>query len=279
MQTIPQADTDHMTQRAPARRLWQRLALVLAAALLLAAAVLPQTPLSAGAARHARAVATASAGTYVTLRTLNAFLSTAQEIEVGGGFVVSGTVQPLKVLEPIDDTVERIASVVFALMLVSGVLSVAMGPVGAVGMAMMAGALVLWAIAPQRALGRRLAVYGAFLGLALPLSFLLSGLLAEHMTADVWAENSAVIARITQGVEPPAAGDEAGWWNRMQASLGGIERYQTLAANIFDQADDMIASYIAILGVFIFRLFVLPLLLAGGFFVIARWGGSVNRSY
>lgn len=127
------------------RRSWTRVVLIVAAGLLLVAALLPQTPLSKSAARYAGGVATASAGTYVTLRTLNAFLSTAQEIEVGGAFVVSGTAQPLKVLEPIDDTVERIASVVFALMVVSGVLSVAMGPVSAVGLAMMAGALVLWA--------------------------------------------------------------------------------------------------------------------------------------
>ncbi len=253
------------------RRGWMRVLLIVAAGLLLVAALLPQTPLSKSAAGYAGGVATASAGTYVTLRTLNAFLSTAQEIEVGGAFVVSGTAQPLKVLEPIDDTVERIAAVVFALMVVSGVLSVAMGPVGAVGLAMMAGALALWAIAPRRVLGRRLAAYGAFLGLALPLSFLLSGLLAEHMTADVWAENSAVIARITEGVQPPEAADDAGWWDRMQAGLGGIERYQTLAANIFEQADEMIASYVAILAVFIFRIFLLPLLLAGGFFVVARW--------
>lgn len=72
--------------------------------------------------------ATTSAATYVTLRTLNAVLSTVQEAAFTGSVVVAeATVQPLKALEPIDDTVERISDVVFAIMLAAGVLSVAMG--------------------------------------------------------------------------------------------------------------------------------------------------------
>lgn len=258
--------------RMAERRKWTGAALIAGAVLsLLMALFHTQNPVSAKAARYAETVSTASAATYVTLRTLNAFLSTAQEVELSGGFVVSGSAQPLKVLEPVDDTIERIADVVFALMVFSGVLAVAMGPVGAVGFAMMAGAFLLWWLAPGRVLGRRLAAYGAFLGLALPLSFLLSSGIAERMTAEVWDRNSEIITRITSDLDPADAAADAGWWSSMRSGLDEIDRYRTLAGNIFDQADALIGSYIAILAVFIFRIFLLPALLAGGFFVAARW--------
>ena len=55
-------------------------ALIVVAAI---AMVFRDNPLNAAAQRYAQSVATTSAATYVTLRTLNAFLSTAQEVEVG----------------------------------------------------------------------------------------------------------------------------------------------------------------------------------------------------
>ena len=88
-------------------------------------------PLTQRAQAFAEQTATASAATYLSLRVVNAFLSTAQEIELGGTLVVSGTTQPLKWLEPVDDTIERIAGVVFGVMVATGVLAVALGPVGA----------------------------------------------------------------------------------------------------------------------------------------------------
>jgi hypothetical protein len=258
--------------RTAERRGWIGIALIFGAVLsALLALFYAQNPVSNAAARYAGTVSAASAGTYVTLRTINAFLSTAQEVELSGGFVVSGSAQPLKVLEPVDDTIERIADVVFALMVLSGVLAVAMGPIGAVGFAMMAGAFVLWWISPGRVLGRRLAAYGAFLGLALPLSFLLSSGIAERMTAEVWDRNSQVIASITSDLDATGAEGETGWWSSMRSGLEEIDRYRTLAGNIFDRADALIGSYIAILAVFVFRIFLLPAMLAGGFLVAARW--------
>lgn len=239
-----------------------------------------QNPLSNAAARYATTVSTASAATYVTLRSLNAVLSTAQEVEMGVGLGVSGSAQPFKMLEPVDDTIERIADSVFALMIFSGVLAVAMGPVGGVGFAMIAVALAFWWLLPGRALGRRLAVYGTFLGLALPLSFLLSGGIAQQMTQDVWDRNAAVVEQITASIDAPeAAGTtaDAGWLDRMRSGLTEMDGYRALASTIYDQADALIASYVAILAVFVFRIFLLPVLLAGGFFVIARWLAEPDR--
>lgn len=93
------------------QRLPRKLLIALAVIALLVITVFPRAnPLTSAAVAQARAVATASAGTYVGLRTLNALLSSAQEVEVGGSLIVQGTVKPLKALEPVDDTVERIAA-------------------------------------------------------------------------------------------------------------------------------------------------------------------------
>ncbi|MBS0125275.1 hypothetical protein [Thetidibacter halocola] len=251
----------------------RRFALVLVAVAAFAAAFLyPSNPATQGAQAYARSVATASGGVYVTLRSLNAVLSTAQEIEVGGSFVVQGTAQPLKVLEPIDDTVERIAGVVFSVMVATGLISVAMGPASAVGFAMVGVAALLRLGAGMTggaggSLVRPLGVYGLFLAAALPLSFLVAALLADRMTAGVWAEHSAVLAEITASVAPEIDTAGSGGW---RAVMEDAERYGTLASNLYGRADDLVASLVAILAVFLFKVLVLPLLILGGFLVLSR---------
>src|SRR6056297_3231704 len=70
-------------------------------------------PMVSLAAENAEEIAASSAGVYISLRAINAVLSTAQEIEVGASVGGQASFQPLKALEPIDDTVERVADVVF----------------------------------------------------------------------------------------------------------------------------------------------------------------------
>ncbi len=250
------------------------LLILLGAAALVAALFHGQNPLNQRAQAYAQSVAVASAGIYVSLRTVNAFLSAAQEVEVGGALVVSGTVQPLKTLEPIDDTIERIASLVFTTMVVTGLLTVAMGPVSAVGAGLICLALGLWIL--DRLIGRQdiivvmarqLTWYGAFLAIALPLAFLLSSLLADRLTQQVWAENNAVISEITAPIAVDQTDTDGGLWQVVETA----EDYRKMAGNIFDSADDLIGSYIAILAVFLFKIMLLPLLLTGAFFIIARF--------
>lgn len=242
--------------------------LVLIAVLgLCAAAFYKHNPVTQSAQGYAQDVAVASAGTYVTLRTLNAVLSTAQEVELGGSVIVSGSVQPLKALEPIDDTIERIAGVVFALMVVTGVLAIAMGPMGAVGWIMVGLAGLVWLAGrdtPLGRFGRQLASYGAFLALALPLAFVLASFVADRMTRDVWAEHQATVAEITGDIQIGAPGeDEPGW-------MESIDSYRKIATAIYARADELVTSYVALLSVFIFKIFILPLMLSGGFFLLAR---------
>ncbi|MFK7753357.1 MAG: hypothetical protein AB8B51_12490 [Sedimentitalea sp.] len=237
---------------------------------LLCAGFYKSNPLSAAAEGYARDVAISSAAVYITLRSINAFLSTAQEIEMGGALVVSGTAQPFKVLEPIDDTIERIAQLVFFVMVATGVLAVAMGPVGAVGLVLIALALGVAALRGTIAQTRGLAVYGLGLGVAVPLAFVMSSLLADRVTADVWAENEAILQAIVAEVDTPIPEGATGWSTRFQSVLGEVERYQTLAANISTQADALIRSFIAILAVFVFKLIVLPLVMLGGLLIAIR---------
>ncbi|WP_424985027.1 hypothetical protein [Microbulbifer sp. S227A] len=269
--------------RTPEPRRYSLLWLVLIAALALGAAVLHRhNPLSRGAQDYAATVSTASAATYVTLRMLNAALSTAQEVEVGASLGVSGTMQPGKMLEPVDDTIERIAAVVFALMLVSGVLAVAMGPVGAVGAVMIAGASALWIadrlLGPRDVvsmLSRRLGWYGGFFLLALPGAFVLTDLLAARFTGDVMAWHQAIIDEITDTVEvDPGLAQDQGWWDRLTEGMSEVDRYRELAGNIWLRADELIGSYLTLLSVYIFQIFVLPALLVGAFFIVARFFAS-----
>lgn len=218
-------------------------------------------PLTGGAQAYAADIATKSAATYVTLRTLNAVLSTAQEIEVGLTFIASGTAQPLKVLEPVDDTVERIAALVFGVMVATGVLAVALGPVSALGLALLAVALAIATFFPQRRMSRPLGWYGLFFGLALPVSLVLAAPLSEALTQTTYARNLAVVNEITQQV---SGGQE------VVAQDLGLNDYRKIAANVWNRADELIGAMVALVGVYVFRIFILPLMLVGGLFFAAR---------
>ena len=107
-----------------------------AAAIGLILSAVSWNPVTRLASAEARQTAAATLVVYAGLRTLNAFLSTAQEVEVGGSLVVSGSVQPLKSLEPIDDTVERVSAVVLAISVFAGVAGLGFAPLAVVGFAL-----------------------------------------------------------------------------------------------------------------------------------------------
>jgi hypothetical protein len=265
-----------MAEERRVRSLWLALLVVLA----LAAAVFPdRNPLAIAARAQAETIAQASAVTYVGLRSLNAILSTVQEVEVGASLGLSGTVQPAKMLEPVDDTIERIAAAVFALMLATGVVSVGLGPVGAMGAGLIVLACAVWALdratgPPDRlaALAQRLAWYGGFLVVALPLAFVLAGMLGDGLTRATQDRHEALMAEIAPVLEgSELEPDDAGWLSGLRGQMSEVDEYRALAANIWARADDLIASYVTLLSVYIFRIFVLPALLVGMFLVMARF--------
>lgn len=223
-----------------------------------------EDPLTAPAQTYAADIATKAAGTYVVLRTLNAVLSAAQEVEVGVTIIASGNAQPLKVLEPLDDTIERIAGLVFGIMVGTGVLAVALGPVSAVGLALLAVALLITSLSPRREMARRLGWYGAFMGLALPIGLTLAAPLAGVLTQPTLDRNQALVSEITQSVGGTnlTAPEEV-------ADLG-LNDYRRITASVWERADELISGLVAIFGVYLFRIFILPALLIVGLFYAAR---------
>jgi len=242
---------------------YRRAILVLLCALVLTGVFFRNNPVVAAAQLYAESVAKTAAGTYVTLRTLNAFLSTAQEVEVGLSFIASGSAQPLKVLEPIDDTVERVAALVFGVMVATGVIAVALGPISTIGLALLALAFAAQALGGSMRPGplRKIAWYGAFAGLALPLALVASAPLAGLLTAGVYDTNLAVIEDITARVGASGA---------LGAEEPGLSEYRQLAQNLWSRADELIGALLAVLGVQIFRIFLLPLMMIALLFLVAR---------
>ncbi|MEM9715596.1 MAG: hypothetical protein AAF826_03665 [Pseudomonadota bacterium] len=227
-----------------------------------------------------------TAVTYVSLRTLNAFLSTAQEVEVGGAFVVQGTAQPFKVLEPIDDTVERVASVIFVISGIAAVLTVAFTPVASIGLILISAGLLARAHFPNHQWVPSLEAikYGAMLGLVLPGVFILSGLLADRMTERVWSEHDEILTRISQEIqsEDPGADVISGaapapssFWGtivaeRTRDTFEALSGYREAARIIVQQADELIESFFNIIAVFFFKIVILPLVLYGLYLALVR---------
>ncbi len=245
--------------------------------------LLGQNPLSGAASRQAGQVTLGAVTIYAALRSLNLFLSAAQEVEVGGSFVLSGSVQPLKTLEPIDDTVESVAAAVLAISVASGLLSISFGPLAAIGFALLCCGLLVGPRAPPFA--RRLTSSGAAMALVVPCVFAVSGLLADLATRPVWDRNEALLAGIAAEIEaneavadavepvPETAPDDGGFWSSLwrsgaenaervgdatSAVVDALAGYRRAGQYLFDNADALLRSYIDILAVLLFKLVLLP---------------------
>jgi len=239
-------------------------------------------PTVSAAERFNRDVAVAAGATYVSLRAINAALSTAQELEIGGAFGVSANAQPLKWLEPVDDTVERVSAVVFGVTLLAGVLSLALAPVAAIGAALLATGLVAWALCdicwqsarPPRLLRngmRGAAGTGILLGLVLPGVFALGAWVGDVLTRPAWTEANAqlqAIAMEAQALVAPTGSDETddpGWFRRQREALSDLAdtagAYFGAAGTFWARSDDLLQASLTLVGVFLLRMVVLPLVL------------------
>ena len=258
-------------RRRGARPLVGALALVAAMACLILAASPRANPLITRAEAFQRDVAVASAATYVTLRAINAALSFAQEVELGGSFGVSGSVRPLKWLEPVDDTVERVSGLVFAIAVLTGVLSMSMGPAAAAGFFLLALALVGrctcevapggWVATPPRlrhAFGGCGSI-GFALAVAVPLSFVAGMWAGEWLTREGWAEAQATLSAIGGEAErligvDQVGGDDRGW-------LETVNAYRAAAGTFWNNSDALLDASLKLTGIFLLRMVVLPALM------------------
>ncbi|MDF1857073.1 hypothetical protein [Pseudooceanicola sp.] len=242
-----------------------------AAALCLALAFAPRlNPLVGSAEAFQRDVAVSSGAIYVSLRAINAALSFAQEVEVGGSLGVSGSVQPLKWLEPVDDTVERVSGLIFGVAVLTGVLSMSMAPAAALGFGLLALALVgrcTCEAAPGGWHGSRPGLRHAFgscgglgfaLAIALPLAFVLGLWAGEALTHDTWQAAFDTLERIGAQANALIGIDGAG--REDQSWLDSARAYRAAAGVFWDSADDLLDASLQLTGIFLLRMIVLPAL-------------------
>lgn len=289
---------NHSLAERPRRHLRAALCLV-AGFLCLAAGVFVQqdaNPVVTSAERAAGKISVASAGIYVSLRTLNAFLSTAQEVELGASMVGQASLQPLKALEPVDDTIERVADAVFLVAAASAVAAVAMGPVVSIGLVVLGLGLLGMALNAQSTRMARIAgpacgagvSFGLVAAFVVPLMFSLGVWVGERATQDRMDDATSQLQAVALqagtviGAEDPqsmadmleeAEGDSS-WWGTMRDELGAVfadsAKYVTAGWAILDEADTILAASMTIIGVFILRMVVLPLFLVFGALALLR---------
>tara|TARA_R100000935_G_C2836463_1_gene168401 strand:- start:1872 stop:2921 length:1050 start_codon:yes stop_codon:yes gene_type:complete len=166
-------------------------------------------PLIKGAKEYTQEIAKSSATAYLSLRLINAAISFAEEVEVGGSIIaVNGSAQPFKVLEPIDDAVERLSAAIFLVGAVSGVLAVVLPVLGSVTLVLIGGSLaILAALALSRLdfVGRtfltnfslgtaRLGV----LGFSIVIAFSISSWFADGVSNSAWGEYERTLKSVAQ---------------------------------------------------------------------------------
>lgn len=256
--------------------------------LLVAAPFSAKNPVFDLSQQYSAKIAASAVTLYASLRLINSVLSVAMETEVSGGAVlVSGTVQPLKMLEPVDDTVERVADVVFVLALVAGVMTLALAPIGGLGLALLGTALIGGAAMPGRVspwldgLIDRVRSTGLALGLAVPLGLIAGFAGGEWLTQNAVANANQVITGLTDTLDADADAQTETpptTLGALQETLFGkrdpsepatlsiaqsTKRYLDIAGTVMTKADDLFVSFAQILAAYLFQMIVLPLVLIG----------------
>ena len=244
-----------------------------------------ENPVVAAAERVNGQLAVAAGASYVSLRVINAALSVVQEVEVGGSLGVTANAQPLKWLEPVDDTVERVSALIFAVAVLAGVLSLSLGPVATVGLLVLGigllghcGCDAVWrGRRPPRALRRGIdgtVRLGLVLALLLPGAFALGASAGEVLTRADWAAANGRIEQVAEEaralIEPSAAEQDGRGWLSRQREL--VEGYAGAAGTFWARADELLNASLTITGIFLLRMIVLPAVLLLGVLAILRRG-------
>lgn len=179
-----------------------------------AAAMFFVNPLAETASRFSREVTIGSGALYGTLRVANSLMSVAKDADVTGGVgVASVTASPGQLLQPVTNTIDRMADLLFYLAIASGVLSLVLVPVAKAASAALAlGAaaiaiLLLTTRAVPPALDRvcrSVAVIGILGAVLLPTSYSLAFYAGNAITEDAWASATQVFHRMDTQYDPAA---------------------------------------------------------------------------
>ncbi|QFS81764.1 hypothetical protein FIU97_03150 [Roseivivax sp. THAF40] len=253
---------------------------ILAICLALAAlfTLLTTNPAATGAERATTRAALTAGAVYVSLRAINATLSVAQEIELGGALGVSANAQPLKVLEPVDDTVERVAASVFAVSVAAATLSATFGPLSVLGAGLLLAALLPWLLCPDRLGGTRrvldrAVIAGAALAFVLPLLFWSGSTLAERLTATRMAAAEAELTEIAdraRGIseargEALAPDADRSFFSSATEGFGEMVEtmtfYRENVTYFLERADDLFRASLTVIGLLLLETLILPIVI------------------
>ncbi|WP_147385918.1 hypothetical protein [Paracoccus sp. JM45] len=206
-----------MTRRTFASR--QMACLVLVAGLVLATLGMTNNgPFIKGAKDYSQNIAQSSAVTYLSLRLINAAISFAEEVEVGGSVIaVNGSAHPFKMLEPVDDAVERLSSAIFLVGTVSGIMTVVLPVLGGAAFVMIGTAMTVLALLdlvggrfPGQSivsgLSQNLARLGG-LAFMVVIAFSISSWFAEGISDRAWGQYQQTLADIANQM-PDLAQDD-----------------------------------------------------------------------
>ncbi|OAN84994.1 hypothetical protein A8B78_05685 [Jannaschia sp. EhC01] len=241
------------------------------------------------AVEAAEEIAVVTAGVYVSLRAINAALSAAQEVEIGASIGAQASLQPLKVLEPVDDTVERVADVVFAVAAGAALVTVGLEPVAAIGLVVLGvgllgmGAAAFFGGGSVAAASLRAVRLGAALGLVLPLVFAGGVWLGERATAAQWDTAMAELDMVTGEARVLIGAGEAelledaedgglfsGFLGALTDATTSVQSYVAAAGVFTQQADALFSATLTIIGIFVLRTLVLPVLLMWSVMAVLR---------
>ncbi|OLP60029.1 hypothetical protein BJF93_10670 [Xaviernesmea oryzae] len=172
----------------------------------MAAVLVYVNPLADLAASYNKDVTIGSTALYGTLRVMNSVMSVAKDADVTGGVgVASVTASPGQLLQPVTNTIDRMADLLFWLAILSGILSTIVLPVAKVaacGLGLVAGvrALLSAARSPLPPIADRLMrgflVLGLLGALALPLAYTVAFTAGQAMTDSAWQQATAVFERL-----------------------------------------------------------------------------------
>jgi hypothetical protein len=164
-------------------------------------------PFIKGAKDYSQEIAKSSAMTYLSLRLINAAVSFAEEVEVGGSVIaVNGSAHPFKVLEPVDDAVERLSAAIFLVGTVSGIMTVVLPILGGAALVMIGAALTVLAALDLIRLGfpgryfaanlfRGVARLGG-LGFLVVIAFTISSWFADGISDRAWGQYQLTLTDI-----------------------------------------------------------------------------------
>ncbi len=194
-----------------------------------AAAMFFANPLADVAARFSREVTIGSGALYGTLRVVNSLMSVAKDADVTGGVgVASVTASPGQLLQPVTNTIDRMADLLFYLAIASGILSLVLVPVAkaasavlAVGAGIIAVLLLTTRAVPPalERVSRAVAVLGMLGAVLLPASYSLAFYAGNAITEDAWASATQVFRRMDAQYDPTAVEQQVEALKRNEPAL------------------------------------------------------------